>query len=96
MTKEKPLYSIKYQGFLISRGTQGMHNVTLKNVAHRDKSVCRTAKAQDATDVKVNALIEKIGHDRVDIPSDYKNWFAIGCAFAAEYGKIAYVYSVYF
>lgn len=54
----------------------------------RQKSVCRTVKAQDATDAKVNALIEKIGHDRIDITSDYKDWFAIGCALASEYGKI--------
>ncbi|MCD8101817.1 MAG: PriCT-2 domain-containing protein [Alistipes sp.] len=47
----------------------------------------RTAREQDLIDTKVNRLIEKIRKGKIDITANYKDWYKIGCAFAAEYGK---------
>jgi hypothetical protein len=40
----------------------------------------------DTTD-DVDVLIMKICSHGIDITSNYKDWFAIGCAFASEFGE---------
>ena len=47
----------------------------------------RTAREQNLIDEKVKYLVGKISKRKIDITSKYKDWYKIGCAFAAEYGK---------
>lgn len=43
-------------------------------------------RIKDSSD-KVAKLVDKICSSKIDITNDYKDWFAIGCAIACEYGE---------
>lgn len=50
------------------------------------KPTSRNLDIKDASS-KVDILISKMCTNHIDITADYRDWFAIGCAIASEYGE---------